>query len=241
MSRSHVFTLVGSLALVLGLSGCGEPTTSTPSTSSAPPPSAPETASSTTPETPTEPSTGMEVKEGGKEAGSAKPVTVVMQTSKGEITLELDPGHAPVTVKNFVNYAKKGFYNGTIFHRVISTFMIQGGGFKPDMTEKDTEAPITNEGGNGLTNDRGTIAMARTSDPNSATSQFFISVKNNEMLNRDTSQDGYGYAVFGKVTKGMDVVDKIKDVPTTVKMTPQGPMQDVPSADVVIKSVTVKE
>ena len=177
-------------------------------------------------------------KTGDKQADAAgnKPVGVVMETSKGTIELELYPDKAPITVKNFVSYVKKGFYNGTIFHRVISTFMIQGGGFTPDMKEKPTDPPIQNEGGNGLKNDRGTVAMARTPDPNSATAQFFINVKNNDFLNRDQAQDGAGYAVFGKVTKGMEVVDKIKSVPTTEK----NRMSDVPTDPVTIKSVKLK-
>jgi cyclophilin family peptidyl-prolyl cis-trans isomerase len=238
MPRSRTFLWVGSLALAVGLlSGCGDAgggSTTTPPPAPAPvtastPPDTSSTTSTATPETP------------AKDTAAAKPVTVVIETSKGAITAELDSARAPITVKNFLNYVRKGFYSGTIFHRVISDFMIQGGGFTADMKEKDTDAPIVNEGGNGLKNDRGTLAMARTSDPNSATAQFFISVKDNESLNRDTSMDGYGYAVFGKVTKGMDVVDKIKDVKTDTAMTPQGPMQDVPETPVVIKSITIKE
>jgi peptidyl-prolyl cis-trans isomerase A (cyclophilin A) len=167
--------------------------------------------------------------------GSKHP-TVQIETSMGAIQMELYPDKAPVTVKNFLEYVKKGQYNGTIFHRVIPTFMIQGGGFTADMTEKPTRAPIANEAGNGLKNDRGTVAMARTSDPNSATAQFFINVKDNGFLNRAESQDGVGYAVFGKVVKGMDVVDKIKAVPTTEK----NGMGDVPATPVVIKSIKLK-
>jgi cyclophilin family peptidyl-prolyl cis-trans isomerase len=148
----------------------------------------------------------------------------------------LDADKAPVTVNNFVNYAKKGFYDGTIFHRVIPGFMVQGGGFTKEMDQKPTEKPITNESKNGLGNKRGTIAMARTSDPNSATAQFFINVADNDNLTFP-SFDGFGYAVFGKVTKGMDVVDKIVGVPTTSKP----PYKDVPSEPITINKVTVSQ
>jgi len=170
--------------------------------------------------------------------GAAKknPV-VVMETSKGTIELELDEAKAPVTVKNFLQYVKKGHYTGTVFHRVIPNFMIQGGGMTADMKEKSTEAPIKNEANNGLKNERGTIAMARTGVVDSATAQFFINVKANEFLNhKDETTQGFGYAVFGKVTKGMDVVDKIVSVPTTTK----GPHGDVPVEPITIKSVKVK-
>lgn len=165
-------------------------------------------------------------------------VTVDMKTSLGTIVLELYPDKAPDTVKNFVQYAKDGFYNGTIFHRVIRGFMIQGGGFEPDMQQKPTKAPIKNEADNGLHNDLGTIAMARTPDPNSATAQFFINGKDNDFLNYSapTSQ-GWGYCVFGKVVKGLDVVQAIENVATTSR----GGHQDVPVDNVVIESVTVNE
>lgn len=176
----------------------------------------------------------------GKPKSAGGPVKVVMETSKGTIELELAPDKAPITVKNFVGYARKGFYNGTIFHRVIPGFMIQGGGYDQKFQEKPTEAPIENEGKNGLKNERGTIAMARTSDPNSATAQFFINVNNNMSLDYP-QPDGFGYAVFGKVTKGMDVADKIVSVPTTVKELGGRPAQDVPETNVVIKSVKVVE
>lgn len=171
-------------------------------------------------------------------AGGGAP-HVVLQTSKGTIELELYPDKAPVTVKNFLEYVKKGHYDGTVFHRVIPDFMIQGGGFTPDLAEKPTGAPIKNEADNGLKNDRGTIAMARTSDPNSATAQFFINVKDNDNLNRP-SFDGFGYAVFGKVVQGMDVVDKIRVVPTTTKMSAGTPLENVPVEAVVIKSAKLK-
>lgn len=155
------------------------------------------------------------VDEGSKK--SENPI-IVMETSAGNIKIELYPEKAPETVKNFLSYVDKGHYNGTIFHRVIDGFMIQGGGFTKDMTQKPTEKPIKNEAENGLKNERGTIAMARTMDINSATAQFFINVVDNRMLNftSKTSQ-GYGYCVFGKVIDGMDVVDKIKKVETGSK------------------------
>lgn len=166
-------------------------------------------------------------------AETGNPV-VLIDTSLGKIKIELYAKEAPISVKNFLEYANKGFYNGTIFHRVINGFMIQGGGFTQEFHQKPTNAPIRNEAGNGLKNDRGTIAMARTNAPDSATSQFFINVVNNDGLNRPRP-DGVGYAVFGKVIAGMDVVDKIKSVRTGVKMG----MPDVPETPVVIKSVTV--
>lgn len=167
--------------------------------------------------------------------GSGNPV-VLMETSQGTIKLELFEKEAPISVKNFLGYVNKGFYNGTIFHRVINGFMIQGGGFTTDFVQKPTASPIKNEAPNGLTNDRGTIAMARTGMPDSATSQFFINVVNNRMLNRP-NPDGYGYAVFGKVIEGMDVVDKIKAVRTGF----HHGMGDVPEQQVVIKAVTVQK
>jgi peptidyl-prolyl cis-trans isomerase B (cyclophilin B) len=167
-----------------------------------------------------------------------KPVTVRMQTNMGTIVLELDSEKAPATVENFVDYAKSGYYDGTVFHRVIPGFMIQGGGFEPGMNQKPTRASIKNEADNGLANDSGTIAMARTSDPNSATSQFFINAKDNDFLNYTSSNpQGWGYCVFGKVVEGMDVVQKIEKVATGSK----GMHQDVPTEDVVIEKVTVDE
>lgn len=165
---------------------------------------------------------------------AAKNPVVLMETSLGNIQIELFHKEAPLSVKNFLDYTNSGFYNGTIFHRVINGFMIQGGGFTPDMTQKKTNAPIKNEAANGLKNDRGTIAMARTSDPNSATAQFFINVVNNPNLNRP-NPDGNGYAVFGKVVEGMDVVDKIKAVKTGMY---RG-FRDVPETQVLIKSVKI--
>ena len=159
-----------------------------------------------------------------------------IETSKGTITLELDGEKAPATVANFAEYAKSGFYEGTIFHRVIDGFMIQGGGFSRDMNQKATREPIRIESMNGLSNVRGTIAMARTMDPNSATSQFFINLVDNGFLDFTApTQSGYGYAVFGKVTDGMEVVDRIAKVRTGFS----GPHQNVPEEPVVIRKVTV--
>lgn len=163
---------------------------------------------------------------------------VKLNTNYGTIVLELDAGKAPKTVANFLQYARDGFYDGTIFHRVINGFMIQGGGMQPGMVEKQTRDSIQNEADNGLTNARGTIAMARTPDPHSASAQFFINVADNDFLNfRAPTPDGWGYCVFGKVVEGMDVVDKIKGVATGNK----GYHQDVPVKDVVIESVEVDE
>ncbi len=163
---------------------------------------------------------------------------VRLNTNHGTIVLELDAKKAPRTVENFLQYARDGFYNGTLFHRVIDGFMIQGGGMEPGMIEKPTRAPIKNEADNGLGNVRGSIAMARTPDPDSATAQFFINVSDNEFLNfRAPTPDGWGYTVFGQVVEGMDVVDRIKGVKTTTR----GHHQDVPEEDVVIESVDVEE
>ena len=168
----------------------------------------------------------------------ANMVTVTMETTKGTITLELDSDKAPDTVANFVAYAKAGHYDGTIFHRVIPGFMIQGGGFDSDMKQKSTNAPVKNEADNGLKNDTGTIAMARTSDPNSATAQFFINGKDNDFLNfKSPTPQGWGYTVFGKVTDGLDVVQTIERVPTGNK----SGHQDVPLEEVVITRVTIAE
>jgi peptidyl-prolyl cis-trans isomerase A (cyclophilin A) len=158
-------------------------------------------------------------------------------TSMGDIVVELDREKAPKSVENFVQYVKAGHYDGTIFHRVIENFMIQGGGMKPDMSEKPTRAPIPLESRNGLTNVRGTLAMARTMDPNSATAQFFINLKDNAFLDQANSRDGNGYAVFGKVVKGMDVVEKIKAVPTGN----EGPHQNVPTKPILIKKATLEK
>jgi len=159
---------------------------------------------------------------------------VEMKTSLGPVVIELDDAKAPATVKNFLAYVADGFYDGTVFHRVIPGFMIQGGGFTPDMVQKPTKAPIQNEAKNGLKNARGTIAMARTQDPHSATAQFFINHRDNGPLDYP-SRDGWGYAVFGKVTAGMDVVDRIAEVKTGNR----GFFQNVPVEPVVIQSVKV--
>jgi cyclophilin family peptidyl-prolyl cis-trans isomerase len=167
------------------------------------------------------------------DAPTASPVYVSMTTSKGVIYLELNAAKAPISTENFVSYTKEGFYNGTIFHRVIKTFMIQGGGFTADMKQKATKAPISNEWQNGLPNSRGAISMARTNEPNSATSQFFINTVDNKML--DQPRGGAAYAVFGKVIKGMDVVDAIAAVPTG----PSSGMGDVPKTVVTIEKMEV--
>lgn len=161
---------------------------------------------------------------------------VKLQTSMGDIVIALDAQKAPKTVENFVKYVTDGHYDGTVFHRVIGNFMIQGGGFTANMDQKDTRPPIPLEARNGLTNQRGTIAMARTSNPNSATSQFFINVVDNDMLNAP-NPDGHGYAVFGRVTQGMDVVDKIRAVPTGNR----GMHQNVPTTPVVILKATLEK
>ena len=168
---------------------------------------------------------------------AAQNPVVIMQTSMGMIEIELYPDKAPATVENFLSYVDRGFYNGTIFHRVIGNFMFQGGGFTPGMREKGASAPIKNEAANGLTNARGTIAMARTMESHSATSQFFINVVNNRFLDyKSSTPEGFGYCVFGRVIKGMEVVDRIKSVQTGS----YGFFQDVPVTDVVIQSVKRK-
>lgn len=161
---------------------------------------------------------------------------VLMKTLLGDMTLELDTEKAPETVANFVAYANAGHYDGTIFHRVINNFMVQGGGFDTDMRQKATTDPITNEANNGLKNERGTIAMARTMDPHSATAQFFINVSDNDFLNfTGENMQGWGYAVFGRVVEGEEVLDKIRVVPTGS----QAGHQDVPNDPIVIESVSI--
>jgi len=243
------------LALAVTLSGCdnGDPKTgknpeSTPPAAGAgktpaPAPAPPAAGTEKNPE-PTAPNAGAETK-----------ARVTLETSHGTIILELDPAKAPLTTGNFLNYVNEGFYDGVIFHRVINNFMIQGGGFAPvegKGTEKETKAPIRNEGKNGLRNMRGTISMARTDAPDSATSQFFINVADNPSLDPKSAANpqGFspdGYAVFGKVVEGMDVVDKIKQVDTGVKrlqardragQLAERSMEDVPLQDVVIKKAT---
>ena len=158
----------------------------------------------------------------------------VFETNYGSFTVELDFANAPISSKNFQNYADSGFYDGTIFHRVINDFMIQGGGFEPGLTQKSTEESIENEANNGLSNELGTLAMARTVDPHSASSQFFINVSDNFFLDhKDTSSQGWGYAVFGKVVEGMDTINKIKACKTGSQLG----HQDVPEEDVLISSV----
>ncbi len=163
---------------------------------------------------------------------------IVLHTTAGDITLELDFEKAPISAANFKKYAEKGHYDGTIFHRVIDNFMIQGGGFEPGMKQKPTEASIQNEADNGLRNDVGTIAMARTMEPHSASAQFFINIKDNDFLNHsDKSPQGWGYAVFGKVTEGMDVIEEIRGCRTGSV----AGHQDVPIEDIIIESVTVED
>ena len=163
---------------------------------------------------------------------------ITMHTSLGDISIELDFEKAPKSAANFKQYAEDGFYTGTIFHRVIDNFMIQGGGFTPAMEQKETREPIVNEADNGLKNERYTVAMARTMDPHSASSQFFINVSDNHFLNYTAkNSQGWGYCVFGKVVKGEDIVDKIKGVDTGA----HGPHQDVPKEAVIIEKVTISE
>lgn len=161
----------------------------------------------------------------------------VLHTTYGDITIELNAEKAPETAANFAQYVKDGYYNGTIFHRVIPNFMVQGGGFDEKMSQKPTRDNIKNEADNGLSNETGTIAMARTSDPHSASAQFFINIADNHFLDKARSQDGWGYAVFGKVTDGMDVVNKIKGVETGSN----GGHQDVPREAVLIESADLIE
>ena len=170
----------------------------------------------------------------GQPLRAADPV-VILKTSMGEIDIQLDPKHAPISTENFLNYVKDGFYNGTIFHRIIPGFVVQGGGFTPDMTQKPTKAPIKNEATNGLKNYKGTISMARTNDPDSATSQFFLNLSDNAML--DPSMESAGYAVFGKITRGVDVLEKMAGVQTTTV----GPFQDVPAKPVTLISATIQK
>jgi cyclophilin family peptidyl-prolyl cis-trans isomerase len=165
---------------------------------------------------------------GSASAADKNPI-VVVDTSLGSFKMELYPDKAPKTVKNFLDYVDDKFYDGTVFHRIIPTFMIQGGGYEKGMKEKKTKEPIQNESDNGLSNTRGSVAMARTNEPNSATAQFYVNVKDNDFLDRAKARDRVGYCVFGKVIEGMEVVDKIKDVKTGAN--------DIPSEDVVIKSI----
>ncbi|EMI18350.1 peptidylprolyl isomerase [Rhodopirellula maiorica SM1] len=178
----------------------------------------------------------------GQEAAS--PVYVKVDTSEGAFVIELNAEKAPKTVDNFLKYVKEDHYTNTIFHRVIDGFMIQGGGFTADMKEKDAPRMVRNEGGNGLKNDRYTVAMARTNAPHSASSQFFVNTVDNDMLNRENSHDGFGYAVFGRVVEGKEVVDRISKTPTQAKPHPKYPgvlLEDVPTTPIVIKSIEVVE
>lgn len=161
---------------------------------------------------------------------------ITLKTNHGDIVIELEQEKAPITSENFTRYVKDGFYNGTIFHRVINNFMIQGGGFEPGMIEKSTRAPIQNEAKNGLSNMTGTIAMARTMDPHSASAQFFINVSDNKFLDYP-GQDGWGYCVFGRVTKGMEVINKMKTMDTTMR----AGHQDVPVDDLVIEEAVIND
>jgi peptidyl-prolyl cis-trans isomerase B (cyclophilin B) len=192
------------------------------------------TPATTTPATTTPPGSTPKSEPAGKSESSAKeqPVFVQLRTNQGNITLELNKEKAPISVENFLKYVDKGHYAGTIFHRVIKGFMIQGGGFDANMKQKEVDKPIKNEGGNGLKNAKYTVAMARTSIADSATSQFYINVADNAFLDRANSRDGVGYAVFGKVVAGMDVVDKIAQLRTAEK----GGMGDVP-----VETVTITE
>ncbi len=180
-------------------------------------------------------SMGYAMAEDGKPQNPNNPI-VLMSTSMGDVKIELFKDKAPKTVENFLGYVNDEFYDGTIFHRVIPRFMIQGGGFAPDMKQKPTKAPVKNEAGNGLKNDLGTLAMARTSDVDSATAQFFVNVKDNDFLNhKNDSLQGFGYCVFGKVIEGLKVAQKIAGVQTGTK----GTYEDVPVEPVVIKSMRV--
>ncbi|HHL19161.1 MAG TPA: peptidyl-prolyl cis-trans isomerase [Thiothrix sp.] len=163
---------------------------------------------------------------------------VKIETTMGDITLELDAKNAPISTENFLSYVKEGFYDGTIFHRIIPNFMVQGGGMNPDMSEKKTKATIKNEANNGLLNDRGTVAMARTNEPHSASSQFFINIKDNAFLNfKSEDMQGWGYAVFGKVIEGMDIVDKI----VAMDRGNMGFHQDVPKESIIMNKVSIIE
>lgn len=189
--------------------------------------------------------TGCNAREPGRQTVSTAPQAgqpanprVLIETSKGNITVELFPRNAPISTENFLRHVNAGFYDGTIFHRVIPGFMIQGGGMLPDLTEKTRGTPIRNEADNGLKNLRGTLAMARTGEPHSATSQFFINVSDNHFLNhRGKSPEGWGYAVFGRVVDGMEIADAIAALPRGNR----GPHQDVPLEPVVMKKLTVIE
>jgi peptidyl-prolyl cis-trans isomerase A (cyclophilin A) len=243
--RSSAPTLLGFAALAILLAamlltgGCGGDTTTTGATtvgSATSTETQSDYATTTTTVTTATPTTAASKTTATGDGSTAKGTTAIIETTLGSFTVALDPQKAPATVKNFIEYAKAGFYDGTVFHRVIPGFMAQGGGFTSDLQQKPTNPPVANEAGNGLKNVRGTIAMARTGEVDSATSQFFINVVDNPSLDHvDDSQQGFGYAVFGTVAEGMDVVDKIVAVPTTTV----GPLENVPTEPVVIKSVTI--
>ena len=224
--------LLLALVLMLPALALAQATGTTDKPAATPKPTAKPAAAKPAPKAPAKPAAKTDV---ASAADAQAPSKVQIKTSLGDITVELYADKAPKSVENFLAYAKSGFYDGTIFHRVIADFMIQGGGFTPDLRQKKTRAPVVNESKNGLSNLRGTIAMARTADPNSATAQFFINTVDNPRL--DYAGDANpGYCVFGKVTAGLDVVDKIRALPTGA----QGPFRsDVPTTPVIIEKVTV--
>jgi peptidyl-prolyl cis-trans isomerase A (cyclophilin A)/peptidyl-prolyl cis-trans isomerase B (cyclophilin B) len=230
VSRNAVVLPVLLAGLALALAGCPKSETNPSNPAANPEPAAKPEPKPAEP-TKSEPTKAEPTK---AEALPEKPI-VELSTSLGKLKLELFPKKAPKTVANFLRYVRAGHYSGTVFHRVIPTFMIQGGGFDSSLKEKPTSPPIENEADNGLTHERGTLAMARTPNPHSASAQFFINTVTNSFLNhREKSMEGWGYCVFGKVVEGMEVVDKIKDVQTG----PKGPFdKDVPQTDVVINEV----
>lgn len=234
MPSTRFAWLIASVLLIALAAGCGggsEPETETEAV--APPPAAPGDSAE---------DAGLEeldedIEEGGSDIATGAYPVVEMRTNFGTVALELYPDKAPKTVENFLSYVRAGFYDGTIFHRVVPGFVIQGGGLTAEMVKKDTEAPIENEADNGLLNLKGAICMARTNDPQSATSQFFINTKDNPVLDfRERSPQGWGYAVFGKVIEGIDIVEKIEATPTAN----QGGYQNVPVDAVVIESARVR-
>lgn len=235
MPSTRFAWLLASVLLIALAAGCGggsEPATETETEAAAPPPAPGDSADDA----------GLEVsdedtEEGGSDIAAGAYPVVEMRTNFGIVALELYPDKAPKTVENFLSYVRAGFYDGTIFHRVVPGFVIQGGGFTAEMAKKDTEAPIENEADNGLLNLKGAICMARTMEPQSATSQFFINTKDNPALDfRERSPQGWGYAVFGKVVEGLDVVEQIEGTPTGNN----GPYQNVPIEAVVIESARVR-
>lgn len=233
-----LLALAAALCSLVILAGCGGATKGTVETTAAPETTvAPDTTAAPQTTAARDSTAGTTGTTNGDSTMSGT-TTVSIKTSMGDITAELDAAKAPLTVANFLSYVKDGSYAGTIFHRVMPGFMVQGGGFTPDMQQKPTHAPVKNEADNGLKNLRGTLAMARTNVVDSATSQFFMNVVDNAFLDfKSTTAQGYGYAVFGKVTAGMDVVDAIVAVPTTTK----GQNENVPVTPVLIESITVKE